>query len=115
MTDLSDMPDDPDPWIGFRCSVLGVDTIRVFGTSADCDVRVDDKYASNHHCKVTMAGDGTVTVEDLGSTNGTWIRPVTQEKLGPFSLPGTRVYGPTPLHPGWIIRIGNTDLPWKKP
>ena len=86
----------------------------VFGTSGDCDVRVDDKYASNQHCKVTQASDGTVTVEDLGSTNGTWIRPASQKTVGPLSLPGTRVYGPTQLRPGWIIRIGHTDLPWTR-
>lgn len=85
----------------------------VFGTAPDCDVRVADEYASLRHCKVTLAGDGTATVEDLGSTNGTWVRPESQQMLSRLSLPGTRVYGPTRIEPGWIIRIGRTDLPWK--
>ena len=85
----------------------------VFGTAEDCDVRVDDEYASNHHCRVTLAEDGTVTVEDLGSTNGTWIRPGGGPAAGPLSY-GTRVRGPVRLEPGWIIRVGKTDVPWRR-
>lgn len=87
----------------------------VFGQAADCDVRVDDEYVSSHHCKVTLAADGSVTVEDLGSVNGTWIRSASREKPGSPVLNGARVRGPTLLRPGWIVRIGRTDLPWRRP
>jgi pSer/pThr/pTyr-binding forkhead associated (FHA) protein len=85
----------------------------MFGTEPDCDVRVDDPFVSNHHCAITETDDGRVLIEDLGSTNGTWVRPASQVAVGKFSLPGVKVYGPTEIQPGWIVRIGKTDLPWR--
>lgn len=86
----------------------------IFGQGADCDVRVQDEYVSTRHCKVTLRMDGVVTVEDLGSVNGTWIRHAGKSASSPLNL-GLRVYGPTPIQPGWIIRIGRTDIPWTVP
>lgn len=87
----------------------------IFGQGADCDVRVQDEYVSTRHCKVTLRPDGVVTVEDLGSTNGTLARPVSAPAsvvICGLSLTfGLRIYGPTPIPPGWIIRIGRTDIP----
>src|SRR5688572_22377336 len=45
----------------------------VVGSAEDCDIRIsDDPYVSSHHCALTVGG-AKVSVEDLGSTNGTWI------------------------------------------
>lgn len=81
----------------------------VFGQGADCDVRIQDEYVSTRHCRVTLRSDGSATVEDLGSTNGTWIHPASTATL-PLSS-DVRIYGPTPIPTGWVIRIGRTDIP----
>jgi hypothetical protein len=41
--------------------------------------------------------DGGLTIEDAGSTNGTFVR-------------GMRITGPTPLSPGDAVRMGQTEL-----
>ena len=42
------------------------------GRAAGCGVHVEDAYTSNLHARV-FRRDGAVWVEDLGSTNGTWV------------------------------------------
>lgn len=42
------------------------------GRAAGCGVRVDDSYTSNLHARLYRR-DGALWVEDLGSTNGTWV------------------------------------------
>lgn len=42
------------------------------GRSADCDITIDDGRVSRSHAKITVDGD-QVTLEDLGSANGTFI------------------------------------------
>ncbi|WP_197355760.1 FtsK/SpoIIIE domain-containing protein, partial [Streptomyces clavuligerus] len=67
------------------------------GRSADADVPLDDPDVSRLHCEITVAEDG-ITVADLGSTNGT-------------ALGGRAVGGrPLPLHPGALLRIGESTL-----
>ncbi|QQC89570.1 FHA domain-containing protein [Streptomyces alfalfae] len=71
--------------------------IRV-GRSAEADVALDDPDVSRLHCAVTLAADGRVTVEDLGSTNGT-------------SVDGREVTGrPVPVSTGSLLRIGESAL-----
>ncbi|MFF9144000.1 FHA domain-containing protein [Streptomyces sp. NPDC014861] len=71
--------------------------IRV-GRSVEADVPLDDPDVSRAHCTVTVAGDGRVTVADLGSTNGTTLdgAPV-----------GDR---PVRLRPGALLRLGESTL-----
>nr|WP_097233330.1 FHA domain-containing protein [Streptomyces zhaozhouensis] len=68
------------------------------GRSADTDIALDDPDVSRLHCALTLAPDGTITVADLGSTNGTWLdgRPVREH---PVALP-----------PGGILRLGESAL-----
>jgi pSer/pThr/pTyr-binding forkhead associated (FHA) protein len=67
------------------------------GRSASNDIRLDgDEFASAHHARIEPRGDG-VWVEDVGSTNGTYIN-------------GTRVARAQKLAPGDVVRIGETDL-----
>ena len=68
-----------------------------------CDVTVDDDYASAPHARFYFR-DGIWFVEDLGSTNGTWLNWQS------IWEPGTRVYGPAPLAKGDKLRIGRTVL-----
>ena len=55
-----------------------------------------DEYASARHARFEPRQDG-VWVQDLGSTNGTYLN-------------GARLEQPRRLTPGDIIRIGETDL-----
>ncbi|MEJ7638493.1 MAG: FHA domain-containing protein [Singulisphaera sp.] len=42
------------------------------GSSLDCDLVVDRPVVSGHHCRLTREGDDFL-LEDLGSTNGTYV------------------------------------------
>ena len=55
-----------------------------------------DEFASARHVRVEARRDG-VWVQDLGSTNGTYVN-------------GSRVAGAQRLTPGDVIRVGETDL-----
>jgi pSer/pThr/pTyr-binding forkhead associated (FHA) protein len=58
---------------------------------------IADDYASNRHARLAPDGSGNWLVEDLGSTNGTF-------------LDRTKVTDPTLVAPGVPIRIGRTVL-----
>ena len=78
---------------------LGTAPITI-GRSGDCTVVIDDDYASNHHARITPQEGGWV-IEDLGSTNGTYVQR-------------TRVTGPVRVPIGTPIRIGKTVLELRK-
>jgi len=52
-----------------------------------------NKVVSNRHCCMRTDGTGRWTLEDLGSTNGTWLR-------------GVRLAGPMDLTPGDVLSLG---------
>lgn len=60
------------------------------------DVTLADEEVSRHHARVWIQG-GQVYIQDLGSTNGTFVNEV---KIG----------GPQVLWPGDRVRIGHTTL-----
>jgi hypothetical protein len=70
------------------------------GRAPDSTLVLDDDYASNRHARVYPA-HGQWLVEDLGSTNGTY-------------LGRDRVLGPTPVPLGVPIRIGKTTFELRK-
>lgn len=76
------------------------------GRDKKCTLSVDDEYASPLHCTIKEWDDGVYTVEDNGSTNGTWIQGVLKPLL--------RVYAPTVLEIGDEIRVGRTWIPWRE-
>lgn len=78
----------------------------IIGTAADCDVRVDDEYASPHHARMVRRTTGRYWIEDLGSTNGTQIIRDGQR---------LRVKTPTLVLPGDTIAIGRSEIPWRPP
>ena len=49
------------------------------GRSADCDIAIQDEKVSRCHAVVRFSGDAA-TVEDAGSTNGTWVNGQRIEK-----------------------------------
>ena len=57
---------------------------------------VGDEYASAKHLRIEPRTDG-VWVEDIGSTNGTYVN-------------GARIDRPRRLTPGDVVRVGQTDL-----
>ena len=66
------------------------------GRADDSTLVLTDDYASSRHARL-VPGDGAWTVEDLGSTNGTY-------------LGGSKVTRPMPVPLGQPIRIGKTVL-----
>ena len=74
---------DPPP--GGRVAVLRLrpDMVRTVGRATVADLVVDAPFLSRVHCRITARADGLL-VEDLGSTNGTFVngRRVERAALG---------------------------------
>jgi FHA domain len=68
----------------------------VMGRGDQAEIRLEDPFASSRHAKLTPQG-GIVVIEDLGSTNGTYLN---EELLS----------GPQPLHQGDRVRIGDSEF-----
>lgn len=60
---------EPEDRAGERVDVEFALTI---GRSSDCDVSLDDTYLSSRHARFSN-DEGDLSVEDLGSTNGTYV------------------------------------------
>jgi hypothetical protein len=60
---------EPDEHAGQR---VHVDPSVTIGRGAECDVVVDDTYLSSRHAQFNF-DDGDLLVEDLDSTNGTYV------------------------------------------
>jgi pSer/pThr/pTyr-binding forkhead associated (FHA) protein len=54
------------------------------GRGTGADLQLDDGEVSRNHAKVTPEPDGSVTIEDLGSTHGTFVNH--NELMGPAKL-----------------------------
>ncbi|MHB8450604.1 MAG: FHA domain-containing protein FhaB/FipA [Mycobacteriales bacterium] len=74
---------------------LGAGPVTI-GRAPDSTLVLTDDYASNRHARL-VSRDGQWLVEDLGSTNGTY-------------LDRTKVSTPTPVPVGTPVRIGKTVL-----
>lgn len=78
-------------------TVIPLNTAQVtIGRAPDSTVVIEDDYASSRHARV-YPSEGAWVVEDLGSTNGTWIDR-------------TRITTPTVLPVGAALRVGRTTL-----
>ena len=72
----------------------------LIGRGTDAAIRLDDDYVSTRHARIASSADQWF-VEDLGSTNGTYV--------------GTaRITAPTTLTLGTQVRIGKTILELRK-
>ena len=69
---------------------------QTLGRAAGCQITLDDTYTSQLHARV-FTKDGQWFVEDLGSTNGTYLN-------------AKRVSSPVPIKRGDTIKIGATVL-----
>lgn len=72
----------------------------LIGRGNDAAIRLEDDYVSTRHARIAAAGDQWF-VEDLGSTNGTYIGTV-------------RITQPTTITLGTQVRIGKTILELRK-
>lgn len=68
----------------------------LIGRSADCQLILDDDYVSTRHARIYATPKGLM-VEDLGSTNGTYLN-------------NERVGSPLPFSRKDTLRIGRTLL-----
>jgi hypothetical protein len=62
----------------------------------DVEIRLEDPFASSRHARISREGH-VLVIEDLGSTNGTYLN---EEPLS----------GPQPLYEGDRIRIGDSEF-----
>ena len=70
----------------------------VMGRGEQCDIKVDDQGCSRRHVQISVSGDcQTLTVEDLGSKNFTFVN-------------GARIDGRVQLHAGDQIRVGQSTF-----
>jgi pSer/pThr/pTyr-binding forkhead associated (FHA) protein len=49
-----------------------IDIAVTIGRSAECDLNIQDTYLSSRHARVAN-DNGDLSIEDLGSTNGTYV------------------------------------------
>lgn len=72
---------------GVKPQALQVGQQSVIGTSSDCDVVLKSNAVSRRHLRVSWNQSGNMLqVEDLGSTNGSWIGDVRLEPGVPFAV-----------------------------
>ena len=79
---------------GTRIGLTGAPVL--IGRANDSTLVLEDDYASTRHARISLQ-DGMWVVEDLGSTNGTYLGQ-------------RKVDGPVPLELGVPVRIGQTVL-----
>lgn len=76
--------------------IYDLDGDLVLGRGERAEIRLEDPFASSRHARVYEQGN-IVVIEDLDSTNGTYLN----EEL---------LQTPRPLHPGDRVRIGESEF-----
>ncbi len=76
--------------------IYDLDGDLVLGRGDRAEIRLEDPFASSRHARIYEQGN-SVVVEDLDSTNGTYLN----EEL---------LQTPRPLHPGDRVRIGDSEF-----
>ena len=72
----------------------------VYGRNETADVTIAHDTVSARHCELTIA-NGTYTLRDLGSTNGTFVN-------------GNRISNSVQLHPGDQVHLGTAAFEFKE-
>jgi FHA domain len=76
--------------------IYDLDGDIVLGRGDRAEIRLEDPFASSRHARIYEQGN-IVVIEDLGSTNGTYLNEEVLET-------------PRPLHPGDRVRIGDSEF-----
>jgi FHA domain len=76
--------------------IYDIDGDLVLGRGDRAEIRLEDPFASSRHARIFEQGN-SVVVEDLGSTNGTYLNEEVLQT-------------PRPLHPGDRVRIGDSEF-----
>jgi pSer/pThr/pTyr-binding forkhead associated (FHA) protein len=76
--------------------IYDLDGDIVLGRGDRAEIRLEDPFASSRHARVYEQSN-TVVIEDLGSTNGTYLNEELLETA-------------RPLHPGDRVRIGDSEF-----
>lgn len=82
-----------DPELVFRMLPRSLKTV---GRAPRADFVVDAPLVSRLHCRLSMDNDNCLGVEDLGSTNGTFVN-------------GRKVRR-APLHAGDTLKVGRVEF-----
>lgn len=72
----------------------------LIGRASDCQLLLDDDYVSTRHARISL-GPAGYQLEDLGSTNGSFVN-------------NQRISTPTPIGPSDTVRIGRTLIVLEK-
>ena len=72
----------------------------LLGRGDQADIRLEDGFASSAHARLVPQGE-VMVLEDLGSTNGTYLN-------------GEPLRGASPLHAGDTIRIGDSEFRFER-
>jgi hypothetical protein len=72
----------------------------LLGRGDAADIKLEDTFASSRHARLVPQGE-VMVLEDLGSTNGTYLN-------------GEPLRGPQPLHVGDSIRIGDSEFTFER-
>jgi FHA domain-containing protein len=81
-------------------AVYDLSSGALLGRGGDADIVLEDSFSSTRHARLIPQGDAIV-LEDLGSTNGTYLN---EEPLS----------GPQPLHDGDRIKIGGSEFTFER-
>ena len=73
---------------------------HVIGRDQQCAIRLDDTGVSRRHARLRMGADAHAVLEDLQSTNGTFVGR-------------RRVKGEVPLNDGDVVVIGDIELEYR--
>ena len=82
--------------------IIEIDDELVFGRNRGDEGRIPDAEISRTHARIYVDADGGLAIEDLGSTNGTFVN-------------GVRITEPWLLSPGTTLRMGQTTLEVEAP
>ncbi len=76
--------------------IYDLDGDIILGRGDRAEIRLEDPFASSRHARIHEQGN-IVVIEDLDSTNGTYLNEELLET-------------PRPLHPGDRVRIGDSEF-----
>lgn len=76
---------------------VGNGTVVRIGRARDNSLPIEDASISKYHATISVAADGSITVQDLGSTNGTFYD-------------GRPVHAPTPVASGSRVTFGEVSV-----